>query len=199
MRDPLPSWNQQLPEPGTVMSSDEYLRTPTTNRVQELWMSVVRVADSPTAWHQDLAFEIAIGIRAFARPRGLGKVWLAPLDVILDHDRGLVVQPDVVYVSDERMDIVTDKVRGAPDLVVEVLSPLPRIGSVNERVQCFAQYGVTECWLVNQINRTIDVLINEGGRTAQHTTVSAVDAVPSRVLPGLPFRLDDLLGWPLRG
>ena len=109
-----------------------------------------RVAESPTSWHQDLAFEIAIAIRAHVKPRDLGKVWVAPLDVILDHDRAIVLQPDVVFVSHERLAIVTDKVRGAPDLVVEVLSPLPRIGTLTERVECFAAHGVRECWLVDQ-------------------------------------------------
>jgi Uma2 family endonuclease len=195
MSEPLPEWNRSLPGPGTVMSTSEYLRTPETTRVQELWEGVVRVAESPTAWHQDLAFEIAVALRAHVRAHDLGKVWVAPLDVILDGDRALILQPDIVYVSEDRLDIVTDKVRGAPDLVVEVLSPLPRVGSIAERVACFAAYGVQECWLVNQIDRTVEVLHFEGGRVADRTTVSASSVIPSRVLPGLAFRLSDAIGW----
>lgn len=141
-----------------------------------------------------LAFEIAVAIRAHVKPRGLGKVWVAPLDVILDHDRAIVLQPDVVYVSHERLDIVTDKLRGAPDLVVEVLSPLPRIGTLAERVDCFARHGIRECWLVHQPTRSIDVLTFEGGRIAHRAAVAASEPVPSRVLPEFQFRLEDAMG-----
>ena len=188
-----PLFYDALPEPGTVMTTAEYLRTPNTNRVHQLWRGVFEVAESPTSWHQDLAFEIAIAIRAHAKPRGLGKVWVAPLDVILDHDRAIVLQPDVVFVSQQRLGIVTDKLRGAPDLVVEVLSPLPRIGSLSKRVECFAAHGVRECWLVDQPTRTIEVLTFEGGRIAHRATVAASELVPSRVLPDLQFRLADAI------
>lgn len=195
MREPLPAWNHTLPEPGTVMSTAEYLRPPVTNQVRELWQGVVRAAESPTAWHQDLAFEIAIALCAHVRAHGLGKVWLAPLDVVLDEARALVVQPDVLYVSTARLGLVTDRVWGAPDLVVEVLSPFPRIGSVSERVACFATHGVRECWLVNQIDATVDVLACAGGRVADRATVSAEGVIPSTVLPHLRLRLDDLDGF----
>ena len=193
MSEPLTSYDE-LPEPGTVMTTADYLRTPESNRVHELWRGVFRVAESPTSWHQDLAFEIAVAIRAHVKPCGLGKVWVAPLDVILDHDRAIVLQPDVVYVSSERLDIVADKLRGAPDLVVEVLSPLPRIGTLAERVECFAAHGVRECWLVHQPTRTVDVLTLDAGRIVHRITVGASEVVPSRVLPDLQLRLEDALG-----
>jgi len=193
MSEPL-AWNEALPEPGTVMSTAEYLRTPTTNQVHELWHGTLQVAESPTSWHQDLAFEIAVAIRMHARSRDLGKVWVAPLDVILDHDRAVVLQSDVVYVFRQRLNIVTDKVRGAPDLVVEVLSPLPRIGSLAERVQCFAAHGIRECWLVHQLSRTVEVLTFDDGHLAHRAAAAAADAIPSRVLPDLSLRLDDING-----
>ncbi len=188
-----PTFYDALPEPGTVMTTADYLRTPESNRVHHLWRGVFEVAESPTSWHQDLAFEIAIAIRAHVKPRGLGKVWVAPLDVILDYDRAIVLQPDVVFVSQQRLGIVTDKLRGAPDLVVEVLSPLPRIGTLAERVECFAAHGVRECWLVHQPTRTVEVLTFDAGRIAHRVTVRASEPVPSRVLPDLQFRLEDAI------
>jgi Uma2 family endonuclease len=50
--------------------------------------------------------------------------------------------------------IVTDRVWGPPDLVLEVLSPRPRIGTLQERIDWFSRYGVRECWLVHQDART---------------------------------------------
>lgn len=192
MSEPL-SFHDGLPAPGTVLSTQDYLRTPETNQVHELWRGVLRVAESPTSWHQDLAFEIAVALRAHAQLHALGKVWVAPLDVILDHDRALILQPDVLFVVQDRLGIVRDKVHGAPDLVVEVLSPFPRIGSVVERVDCFAAHGVRECWLVHQPTRSIEVLTFEGGRTTHRATVGPSEEVSSRVLPDLKFRLADVL------
>lgn len=53
---------------------------------------------------------------------------------------------------------MTDRVWGAPDLVVEVLSPQPRIGLLDERLEWFGRYGVRECWLVHQPEEEIEVL-----------------------------------------
>ena len=191
MSEPL-AWNDALPPDGTVMSTTEYLQTAESRQVHELWFGVLRVAESPTSWHQDLAFEMAVAIRRHALRHDLGKVWMAPLDVILDHARGVVVQPDVVYVSRERLGIVSDKVHGAPDLVVEVLSPLPRAGSVAERVDCFARYGIRECWLVEQRLKTVQVLTFQGGLVSSRVKVGLGNPIPTAVLPGLSFRLDGL-------
>jgi Uma2 family endonuclease len=185
------AWNDALPPDGTVMSTSEYFQTVETRQVHELWYGVLRVAESPTSWHQDLAFEVAVAIRHHARLHDLGKVWMAPLDVILDHARSVVVQPDVLYVARERLDIVSDKVRGAPDLVVEILSPRPRVGSSAERVGCFARCGVRECWLVEQRLRTVEVLTFQDGRVASRMKVGLADPIPSAVLPGLAFPLGD--------
>ena len=85
-------------------------------------------------------------------------IWLSPIDVVLDRDSHLVVQPDLIVVAEARVGIVTDRVWGPPDLVIEVLSPAPRIGTLDERIAWFAQYGVRECWLVHQDARTVEVL-----------------------------------------
>lgn len=51
-----------------------------------------------------------------------------------------------------------DRIRGAPDLVIEVVSPHPRIGPLDERLGWFAEYGVGECWLLHQPERRLKVL-----------------------------------------
>lgn len=81
-------------------------------------------------------------------------MWSSPIDVVLDRDRHLIVQPDVIVAAEARVGIVTDRVWGPPDLVLEVLSPRPRIGTLQERIDWFSRYGVRECWLVHQDART---------------------------------------------
>jgi len=107
------------------------------------------------------------------------------VDVILDFDAALVVQPDILFVSQERAGIVGDRVQGAPDLVIEVLSPRSRIGQLHERVEWFARYGVRECWLIDLPKRAVVVLNFEGGSTTTRALVSGPNAIPSLVLPDL--------------
>src|SRR5262249_6428171 len=130
-----------------AMTTAEYLATPESVVPQELAFGVWRVAESPTPRHQQAVLSLALALHKHVQAHRAGTVWVAPLDVILDEERALVVQPDLFVISNERAHILTDRVRGAPDLVVEVLSPQPRVGNINERVRWFAQYDVRECWL----------------------------------------------------
>ena len=116
------------------MTTVEYLQTPETVLPRELAFGVLHVAESPTVLHQRVVRDLTIALTAFTRERLLGEVLPAPMDVILDFENNLVVQPDLLFVAGERQHIVTDRVYGPPDLVVEVLSPNPRIGRLEERV-----------------------------------------------------------------
>ena len=140
-----PSVFGRLPGDGDILTTSEYLQTAETLRVQELIYGTVHVAESPSPRHQDLLLEMAVLLRVFVRQHRLGSVWIAPLDVILDTRRALIVQPDLFFVSNQRHDIITDRIWGAPDMVLEVMSPNPRIGDLQERVRWFCQYGVREC------------------------------------------------------
>ena len=92
-----------------------------------------------------------------AERAGLGVVAVAPLDVILDAGRSLIVQPDILFVSKERTSIIRDQVWGAPDLVVEVLSPGTAAHDRTDKLGWYRQYGVRECWLVDPAASRITV------------------------------------------
>ena len=89
----------------------------------------------------------------------------------------------LLVVSPEHASRVTDRVHGAPDLVVEVLSPHPRIGRLEERVGWFARYGVGECWLVSLHERRVVVLTFEAGVLRDRRSYAAGDTVASSVIP----------------
>ena len=176
------------------MTTDEYLRTPETVLPQELAYGFVReAAAAPTPGHQWMVGEIFSALRSHLEVQRSGRVWMAPLDVVLDRDRHLVMQPDIVYVSRERLHLVTDRVWGAPDLVVEVLSPFPRMGRLDERLAWFAQYGVRECWVVHQLEREIEVLDLGKGIVPERVRLAPRTRVPSRVLPELSTSMEAML------
>jgi len=173
-----------------LMTVDEYFNTPETVKPMELIFGALRGADSPTPRHQSAVADLFLSLNAHVRARRLGTVWLSPLDVVLDERKALIVQPDLMFVSNAREWIVGDRVRGAPDLVVEVLSPHPRIGRTDERVDWFREYGVCECWLVHQDRRDLTV-IHCAANTRQ--IYGARQPIQSQVLTDFSETLDDIL------
>jgi len=177
----------------TLMTVDEYFRTPETVLPMELIYGAVRVADAPTPRHQSAVAALFLALDRHVRERRLGRIWLAPLDVVLSERQALIVQPDLMFISDERSWIVRDRVRGAPDLVIEVLSPNPRIGETDERVRWFAEFGVRECWLVHQERREIEVVEFANRRIKGRRVSGKNDPIASGVLPEFRETLRALL------
>lgn len=173
----------ELPPDGTVLTTAEYLQTAESMRVQELIFGTLHVvAESPTFRHQNLLLELAVLMRVFVGQHKLGTVCIAPLDVVLDPARALIVQPDLFFVSNFRHEILSDRCWGAPDIVVEVMSPHPRIGTLEDRLQYFSQYGVRECWLIHQLDRSIEVLELDRAGVQSRRTFSGVERIRSTVL-----------------
>jgi len=176
-----------------LITLDTYLKTPETVKPMELARGVLRVADSPSAFHQAVVIELFRALDAHVRALDLGRVWVAPLDVVLSAEQAIVVQPDLFFVSSSLDFIVRDRVYGAPELVVEVLSPNPRIGSTEERLGWFAEWGVRECWLVDQTDVTITIVRFDNRRIAERDRLLKCEEIESNVLPDFTMTLDEIL------
>jgi Uma2 family endonuclease len=181
------------PTPELMTCDDYFTKTETTSKPMELIYGAVRVAESPLPRHQSAVAELFRALDAHVRANKLGKMWLAPLDVVLDARRHLIVQPDLFFVSTEREWIVADRIRGAPDLIIEVLSPEPRIGQTRERVRWFAENGVRECWLVHQDQRSNTVVQFQNGRESSRAVFERRQPICSAVLPEFTLTLDGIL------
>lgn len=175
------------------MTTAEYLRTPESLVPTELIYGKLRVADTPLPRHQRAVRDLCFALVEHAESQRLGEVWISPLDVILDAERALIVQPDLFFISKERSHILTDRVRGAPDLVVEVLSPNPRIGKLGERIGWFQEYGVRECWLLHQFEQRMEVLNFIGENVIERASFDERTPIRSRVLPDFDRTLASML------
>lgn len=174
------------------MTLAEYQQTPESVLPQELIYGVVCAADAPFVPHQRVVFQLARALDTHVDAAGAGEVFVAPLDVILDRERALVVQPDILFVARERSYIVQDRVYGAPDMVVEVLSPNPRIGQLDDRLRWFASAGVREVWLYHQFAHVMQVLGCQEGRVATTTSFEGTTPIRSAVLPGFTRTVSSL-------
>jgi Uma2 family endonuclease len=169
-----------------LMTTQQYLMTEETLRPQELIFGVFRMSDAPKPRHQQLVAELFVPMALHVRQERLGTMWLSPLDVVLDDENGLVVQPDMFFIGGDRLPFVPDRIRLAPDLMVEVLSPstTTRLGTdPEERLGWFARYGVRECWLVHQFQFRTEVVRFENGGIAARESYGFDVPLRSSVLP----------------
>ena len=186
---------------------DEYFQLDETLRPHELVWGYVREVPSPGPPHQDAVFLFTVAWQDHVADHGLGRVSISPMDCVLDRERALVVQPDASFVSTGRAHIITDRVWGAPDLVLEVLSPKPRIGTLDERREWFAAYGVRECWVYDQPARQLDVLRLVGadlpgrpvGAVRERSRFDFHDRIVSSVFPAFDRSCASILTTYLRG
>ena len=169
------------------MSLAAYLSAEETNRPQELAYGFLREPPAPGFHHQIIVGRIHVALDRHVRRYRLGDVVESPVDVILDRARALVVQPDVVFISKDRREISGGRIWGAPALVVEVLSTFRRRHDRVTKVHWYRQYGVRECWVVDPVARTVEVLdlASSGAETFE-----GPQRVRSRVLPRLRMRAD---------
>ncbi len=116
---------------------------------------------APSTTHQRLVGRLFRLMSEFVEEKDLGEVFVSPVDVILSETN--VVQPDVVFVSKERSEIVKEKgVFGAPDLVVEVISPSTLKRDTEDKKRIYAEHGVKELWLVFPGERAVEVFTLRG-------------------------------------
>ena len=159
-----------------------------TERYELLEGELVMVP-APNWFHQSIAAALFKRLDDYVEKNDLGVVRFAPLDVELsDHD---VAQPDLIFLSHARLDLVQEgRVRGAPDLVVEILSPSTEGRDRTTKRTLYARHGVGEYWLVDPEAETIEVLsLGEEGFT-QTRLFERADSLRSPVLVGLEIALD---------
>ena len=176
---------------GDATSTVDYLKTPEYNLPREVVYGIVREPPAPFFSHQSIVLKIARALCGHVEGNGLGKVAVAPVDVVLDRESALIVQPDVLFVSTERLSIVRDQVWGAPDLVVEVLSPGSETRDRREKFGWYRQYGVREYWLVDPEREQVVVADFTGASPVQRVAGS-MDLVRSSVFPSLDLRASAL-------
>jgi Uma2 family endonuclease len=127
----------------------------------------------------------------------IGRVYAAPFDVVLsDLD---VVEPDLLYISRERWQILTEKhVRGAPDLAVEILSPGTRKTDEGKKRQLYERFGVGEYWVIDPERDTIKIYRRVEGAFVRVAELAAEagDTLTTPLLPGFAVSLSEVFASP---
>ncbi len=168
-------------------TEEDYFALPETNRIIELSNGRLVIPDLPTTSHQRAIGKLFRAMSEHVEMHDLGEVCIAALPVRLWE--GKIREPDIVFMSTEHADRKGEEYWGVPDLVVEVISPRRERSSGTEKTdrkdkfQEYAQAGVSEYWLVDTVERTIEVYVLREGQYTLLGKWSIGDVARSEVLP----------------
>lgn len=147
---------------------------------------------SPTTFHQIILGNLNEKIRTFVKEKSAGLVLFAPLDIYLDNEN--VFQPDIVFISKQRRDIVKDDgIHGAPDLVVEILSPPTAYYDIKKKYKVYEKAGVKEYWIVDPDMKNVELFsLTEQGKFPLTISLSEQGTVQSGILSGFELTLEEI-------
>jgi Uma2 family endonuclease len=179
-----------LPDLTRKLTYEDYVLLPDDGQRHEILDGEHYVSPAPSLRHQRVSIRLSSRLFTFVDQHGLGEVFAAPADVVLSlHD---VVQPDVIFIAKNRAGILTERnVQGAPDLVIEILSPSTYQADEGSKLERYDLLGVEEYWMFDLDRRTTRVFRRNGGRLALVAELSA-DAgavLTTPLLPGLEIPL----------
>ena len=145
----------------------------------------------PNMDHQEAAAYLGTSLSMFVRAHGLGWVYFASTDVVFsDTD---VVQPDLLFISNERRYIRTPaNIRGAPDLIVEIMSPSSSRRDWGYKRDLYARHGVREYWIIDPTNHVVSVLALRDGVLEIDQTLTEDNTARSSVLEGFDVNLVEI-------
>jgi Uma2 family endonuclease len=181
-----------LPDPVRKLTYEDLLLFPEDGHLRhEILDGEHYVTASPFRRHQRISSNLHLLLAPFVRDRRLGEVYYAPVDVILSlHD---VAVPDLIFVSNERLGILTEKnIQGAPDLVIEILSKSTSHRDKGIKLERYGLFGVREYWLVDPDRRTLRVYRHTGKRltVTADLSVDSGDSLSTPLLPGLVISVE---------
>ena len=168
----------------------DYLNAPDDARYELLDGELIMVP-APDVWHQSTSFNLSVDLGVLMRRLTIGRAFAAPIDVYFtDTD---VVQPDLVFISNARSHIITDaNIRGAPDLVVEILSPSTENRDRVFKRALYARHGVKEYWLADTRRKTIEQLILDADEFRLAGVFGMWDTLVSPTLGGYALNVSDV-------
>jgi Uma2 family endonuclease len=165
----------------------DYLKTPDDERY-ELIEGELLMTPSPVTRHQRISRKIEFMLEKCVTENDLGEVFDAPYDVYLDAEN--VVQPDLLFVMKERLNIIGEKnIQGAPDLVIEIISEATAYRDLVQKKKLYARFGVKEYWIVLPEESSVEVYTLKDNTFGLYTTYGRDDTLKSPLLQKLKIDL----------
>ena len=180
-----------LPEQGT-WTYEDWLQLPGDGTKYEVLSGVLYITPVPSTTHQSASSRLVRAIMNYVEQYDLGEVFTAPTDVLLASEP-VPVEPDILFIARGREAIIKEaRVEGAPDLVIEIVSPSNWPYDRKTKYGLYQQNGIPEYWLVDYRARSIEVFVLDGGEYALLGKWGDGEHATSRVLAGLEVDVSDV-------
>lgn len=149
-----------IPKGKIVLSYEDYVLLPNDRNRYEILEGELTVTPAPSTKHQTASGNLFVLLAHYIKQRDLGKLFYAPIDLILESTS--VLQPDLLFVSKDRQHIITERaIEGVPDLVIEILSPGTSRTDRVTKAQIYARYRVPAYWIVDPEQEVIEIYLPE--------------------------------------
>ena len=157
----------------------------------ELIDGVAYAMATPSQAHQEALGELHFRLKRFLQGKPC-KVFVAPFSVRLNADSfdDVVVEPDIFIVCDKSK-LNGKSVKGAPDFIIEILSPSTTLHDTVFKARLYRKSGVREYWIVNPYAKTVQVCILENGRYII-SDYDSNDIIPVHILEGCQINLAEV-------
>ncbi len=174
----------------------DYYQWKFEERVELIKGVIFKMSPAPSRAHQEISGNLHISIGVFLKNKPC-KVYAAPFDVRLprkskdDKDIITVVQPDICVVCDTNK-LDEKGCLGAPDLIVEVLSPGNNKKEIRNKFDVYEEAGVKEYWIVDPVYQTVQINKLENGKYVPMRALSVGDIATSEIMPGFSLDIEEL-------
>ncbi|MFY8000453.1 MAG: Uma2 family endonuclease [Candidatus Kapaibacteriota bacterium] len=168
----------------------EYLAMPEGAPYYEFINGIAHFMPSPTFLHQRILARLFRRMDTFVEEHNLGITLFAPLDVYLSEEE--YYQPDMLFVSNERKSIIQERIHGAPDLVVEVLSPSNGYKDLSHKKRMYEAFDVREYWILDPLEKSVEVLFNTENGFQIASKAYTRGMVKSQILSGFAVDVEQL-------
>jgi Uma2 family endonuclease len=180
------------PPPRDQWTYEDYKRLPDDNWRYEVIEGELLMSPAPNTHHQRVIARLEFAMMKYVEANKLGEVLHAPIDVRLG-DLANPVQPDVLFICQDRLDIIRkDWIEGAPDLIVEVLSPSNWIDDRRTKYRIYVLAGVREYWIVDPDKRQIEIFTLRGSDYELRGRFGPGERAASEVLSGFEIGVDEV-------
>jgi len=173
------------------MTAREYFELPEGPPHFQLIDGDLYMSPSPRRYHQRISMSLSLLLGNFVEEHAVGVLYAAPSNVQLAADT--VVEPDLYFVSHARAHILTEQgTHGAPDLIVEILSPSTAKIDMGIKREIYAESGVAEMWVVVPEKRVVEVYRFAENAALPVATLAVGEVLESPIFPGLVLKIGDV-------
>ncbi len=166
---------------------EDYSKTPEGGKYQLIGGEIIEMT-SPTPYHQEILQNLNYYLSIFVRENKLGKIYIAPTDVYFSKTE--TYQPDILFLLGENLDKLKEKkIEGAPDLVIEILSPSTGYYDVKYKKSVYEKFGVKEYWIVDPKDKTVEIYENTNGKFLLISDLTKANIAKSKLLAGFEVEL----------